>query len=82
MQFNMMNGVRTEVTDIFDDIFQYQEELSQETSQEDVPKWDSLQHVALVTAIEEQFAISLTMDEMMEMRSVRDIHAVLERHGV
>lgn len=78
----MINGVRSEIIDIFDNLFDYPEQLNQETSQEDVPKWDSLQHIALVTAIERCFAITLTMDEMMEIRCVRNIHNVLERHGV
>ena len=47
-----------------------------------MPKWDLLQHVALVAAIEEQFGITLSMDEMVEIRSVKDICNILDRHGV
>jgi acyl carrier protein len=47
-----------------------------------VEKWDSLQHIALIAAVESTFAISLSMDEMMEIASVSDIHTVLDRHGV
>jgi acyl carrier protein len=32
--------------------------------------------------IESTFDVSLTMDEMVELRSVQDIESVLERHGV
>jgi len=78
----MINGVRSEIVEIFSDVFEYPEPLNQETSQEDIPKWDSLQHIALVSAIEQCFAITLTMDEMMEIRCVRDVHVVLERHGI
>ena len=67
---------------IFEDVFEYIEPLTRETSPEHVARWDSLQHIALVHAIETTFAISLSMDEMMEMRTVGDIEAVLRRHGV
>ncbi len=73
--------VRSELREIFADIFQY-DDVRPETTQVDVEKWDSLQHVALVAALESEFGISLSMDEMMEMVSVADINAVLDRHGV
>jgi len=75
-------AVRPEIREIFADIFQFGEDLHFHTSYDDVEKWDSLQHVALVAAVESAFAISLSMDEMMEIVSVSDIHTVLDRHGV
>jgi acyl carrier protein len=35
-----------------------------------------------VRCLEETFAIQLSMDEMMEIRTVADIENVLRRHGV
>ena len=35
-----------------------------------------------VTALEQNFGISLSMDEMIEIRSVQDIANILDRHGV
>lgn len=67
---------------IFEDVFQHAGPLAPSTSPEDVSRWDSLQHIALVRCLEETFAIQLSMDEMMEIRSVRDIESVLRRHGV
>jgi acyl carrier protein len=67
---------------IFEDVFQHGGPLARETSPRDVPRWDSLQHIALVSAIERTFGVQLSMDEMMEMRTVGDIEAVLRRHGV
>ncbi len=67
---------------IFEDVFQHARPLTRATSAKDVPRWDSLQHIALVSTIERTFGISLSMDEMMEIRSVGDIEAVLRRHGV
>lgn len=82
MQTNGASAVHPELSGIFAEVFQYTGEMKPETSPDDVPRWDSLRHIALVTAIEEAFAISLSMDEMMEIHSVRDIQTVLTRHGV
>lgn len=67
---------------IFEDVFQHTDLLSPATSPKDVPRWDSLQHIALVRAIETTFDIDLSLDEMVEMRTVGDIEAILQRHGV
>jgi acyl carrier protein len=74
--------VRPEIKGLFAAVFKYDGDISLATSRREVPKWDSLQHVALVAALEQQFGISLSMDEMVEIRSVKDICNILERHGV
>jgi acyl carrier protein len=74
--------VRPEIEDIFADVFKFDGEITPRTSRADVPKWDSLRHIALVTAIEQSFGLSLSMDEMVEIRSVQDICNILDRHGV
>lgn len=75
-------AVRPEIKEIFAELFLYTDELHMQTSREDVDKWDSLQHVALITSIESAFGITLSMDEIMEIMRVSDIHTILERHGV
>ena len=77
----MSDDIRPEIAEIFEDIFEFEGDLSHKTSPEDVPKWDSLKHIALVTTLEQNFNISLSMDEMHEMQNVGDIHTILERHG-
>jgi acyl carrier protein len=47
-----------------------------------VGRWDSVGHVVLVTAIEEEFSIHLEEDEIMEFTSFKDILAVVERRIV
>lgn len=73
--------VRPEIAAIFADVFQHHGAITLATSRKDVTRWDSLQHVALVVALESTFGVSLSMDEMAEIDSVRDIHVVLARHG-
>lgn len=74
--------LRPEITEIFSEVFQYEGPISPATAPADVTRWDSLRHVALVKMLEDTFDISLSMDEMMEIRSVADILRLLDRHGV
>lgn len=73
--------VRPEVAELFRDVFEYDGPLSRRTNPDDVPRWDSLQHIALVHAIETTFGLSLSMDEMMELIDVGAIEKLLTRRG-
>jgi acyl carrier protein len=73
---------RSEIAEIFHDVFQYDGPVTRKTCPDDVAHWDSLQHIALVRAIEQMFDISMSMDEMAEMRSAGDIETILSRYGV
>lgn len=45
----------------------------------DVEGWDSVGHVMLVCAIEEEFSVRLEVDEIMEFTNVRAILSTIER---
>ncbi len=72
---------RREIATVFADVFGYTGPLTPSTGPEQVEKWDSLQHIALIRALECEFSICLSMDEMAELRSVADIENILQRHG-
>jgi acyl carrier protein len=57
-------------------------ELPDDTSQQTCARWTSLYHMTLLMAIEEQFDVSLAMDEMTAMTSLVEIVSVLKGHGV
>jgi acyl carrier protein len=44
-------------------------------------KWDSLAHVKLIMALEDEFGISFTIGEMTSLESVADIKKLLSTHG-
>lgn len=55
--------------------------ISDETSPENTPTWDSLQSINLVLALEEEFGVTLGTRDIAEMRSVGLVKAVLRRKG-
>lgn len=43
------------------------DEVNRETRPADVPRWDSMQHLILVTEFEQQFEIEIDPEEAVEM---------------
>ena len=52
------------------------------TSADDLPGWDSLAQVKLVIGLESEFGVSFTTNEVGEMKSVAQFKAALSRKGV
>jgi len=57
-------------------------DVGPETGPGVISKWDSLAHIQLVAAIEETYAIQMSMDEIVNLLSVNDIVTLLEEKGV
>jgi acyl carrier protein len=51
--------------------------VSMDTTASDIPVWDSVGHLSLAGSLEEVFGISLDVDELMEMESVREIVRII-----
>ncbi len=51
--------------------------VSMETTADDIAAWDSVGHLSLAGNLEEVFGISLDVDELMEMESVRKIVGII-----
>jgi acyl carrier protein len=46
---------------------------------EDVELWDSMNHLRLVSAVEEEFQIKLSMKEIESIRSLATLQALIEQ---
>ena len=49
-----------------------------ETKPSDIPAWDSMGHVALVSSLEQAFGLTFDVDEVMEMEDVRQILRIVK----
>ena len=71
--------VLTTVREAFKAAFDIDPQLvSMETSASDIPGWDSMGHLSLASELEQAFEISLDVDELIEMESVRDIVRIIK----
>jgi acyl carrier protein len=46
------------------------DEVSEQSSPETIASWDSLKHMNLIVALEEEFGVSFTDEEIMSLLSV------------
>ncbi|MGR3302862.1 MAG: acyl carrier protein [Candidatus Scalindua sp.] len=52
--------------------------INEDSSPEDIDTWDSLNQINLVLALEEEFDVRFTDDQIVQMLSVRSIIETLE----
>jgi acyl carrier protein len=53
--------------------------LADNMSFEDIPGWDSVGHMNLVTQLESHFGVALDMDEIVGLDSVGAVRAIVAR---
>lgn len=56
--------------------------INETTSVDTVEKWDSLRHLNLVLALEEEFKVALTEEQTVQILNYPLIKVVLGEHGV
>ena len=56
------------------------DQASQNLTMRDISDWDSLSHMNLIVAIEDEFQLQLTGDEIAEMISFDNIREILKKY--
>lgn len=76
------NEILKEVNDIFIDVLDDEAiVLTNETTANDVEDWDSLNHIQLVVAIEKQFKVRFTSQEIQSWRNVGEmLDCIISKH--
>jgi acyl carrier protein len=69
--------LRTIFRDIFDDDMM---SISESTSKMDIEDWDSVAHIKLVLAIEDEFGIRMSTEEVSTIKSVAGFMVAIQRH--
>lgn len=55
------------------------EDIDPSLTQKEIENWDSLTHMDLITTIEKEYNISLTMEDILEMNSIMGIQNVIHK---
>jgi len=64
---------------IMSDIFGIElNEISENSSPDNIQKWDSLGHLNLITSIEEEFGITIDEDQMIQMLNFKLVLVVIK----
>lgn len=62
------------VNEVFRDVFDDESiTVEDSTTAEDIEDWDSLEHINLITAIEQEFNIKFNMGQVVTMKNVGEM---------
>ena len=65
---------------IISDVFEIKEaDIKMELTKENISNWDSLKHMDLIVSIENEFNITLDIDDIINLNSVGDAFSIVER---
>ncbi len=53
-------------------------EITHEMSAKDVERWDSLNHLTMITGVEKEFGIKFKLKELVGMKNVGDMLRLIE----
>lgn len=75
-----MDKIYERLTNVFREFFDDEEiELDAETTAEDIDDWDSLNHITLMAAVEEEFGIRLSMGEVSGLDNVGALAEIIHK---
>lgn len=75
--------VFAKLNEVFRDVFDDEDiTVTETTTAEDIEDWDSLEHINLMAAVEQEFGIKFTMGQIVTMKNVGEMATIiLERLG-
>lgn len=72
--------VFVELNEVFRDVFDDDSiTVSENTTANDIEDWDSLMHISLISAVEDEFTIKFTMKEVVGMKNVGEMADIILR---
>lgn len=75
----MNQNILQTLNEIFQDIFDDDSiQLSEQTIISEIDGWDSLIHISIIAAIQDEFSISFDMDEITKFNRVEDMISAIE----
>jgi acyl carrier protein len=78
----MGHPIRAKIEAIFREVFDDDQlQLSERLSSETFPAWDSLAHIRLVSALEDELSLTFTLEDIEAMTSVAKILLVVDSKG-
>ena len=77
-----MEKIYERINAVFKDFFDDDEiEVDAATTADDIEDWDSLNHITLMSAVEEEFGVRFTMGEVSGMKNVGEMAQIIKDRG-
>jgi acyl carrier protein len=73
-------NAESKVNDLLADLFELDPKtIYDDWTHEDIALWDSLQHLRMITAMEQEFGIKFSMAEIRSMENIGQIRSILRK---
>lgn len=67
------------LNEVFRDVFDDDEiTVNEDTTADDIEDWDSLEHINLISAVEDEFGIRFKMGEVSSMKNVGEMVEIIK----
>ncbi len=77
-----MDEIFDRLNTVFRDFFDDEDiELDEDTTADDIDDWDSLNHITLMAAVEDEFGIRFTMGEVSGMKNVGEMAQIIKERS-
>ncbi|HBI52397.1 MAG TPA: acyl carrier protein [Ruminococcaceae bacterium] len=77
-----MDKIYKRLTELFRDFFDDDSiEIDEDTTADDIDDWDSLSHITLMSAVEDEFGVKFTMGEVSGMGNVGEMAEIIKARG-
>ena len=75
----MENKIEERIKNVMSAVFEVPaEQINDDSSPDTIESWDSLKHMNLIVALEEELEVSLDDDQIMEMLNYKLIYNILK----
>ena len=66
------------LNEVFQDVFDDESiTVNEETTADDIEDWDSLEHINLIAAVEQEFGMKFTMGQGVTMKNVGEMAEII-----
>ena len=74
--------LKERLNEVFRDVFDDSRIIVNEnTTSDDIEDWDSLEHINLIGAVEQEFKMRFKMKEVSSMKNVGEMMSIIEEGG-
>lgn len=73
-------NIEQRVKQVFAELFEKElDEIENTLEMDDVKEWDSLMHIQLILALEKEFSIKFTTQQILDMKSIAAIIEIIQQ---
>ncbi len=76
------NMIIEKLTEVFRDVFDDESiVINENTTSSDIEEWDSIEHINLIGAVEDEFSLTFKMKEVSGMKNVGEMIDIIYERG-